>query len=179
MRLPFPYPATLSTFPSHELRGRPLGLLHSGLSLTERTLWAGSTTGRRATWPYSRSWRSRTMLVTGLEPVSWSSRWFDTKSFQRYPMILRRHLVPKTSRRLSKSRFSVHVSQPIVLSYRILCILPGTLYQSSHTFAILVVAFTARASVMWHVHVDASKTTSSSLRELWRHRPFWWLPWSC
>ncbi len=28
----------LSIFPSHELRGRPLRLLHSGLSLTERTL---------------------------------------------------------------------------------------------------------------------------------------------
>ncbi len=101
-----------STFPSHELRGRPLGLLHPGLSLTESTLCAGSTSRKRATCPYSWSWRSRTMLVTGLDSVSWSNCWFDTKSFQRYPMILRRNLVSKTLRRLSKSLLSDHVSQP-------------------------------------------------------------------
>ncbi len=92
----------LSTFPSHELRGRPFSLLHSWLSLTERTLWAGLT------WPYRRGWRSRTILLTGLERASGSSRWSDTKSFQWYPMILWRHLVPKSSRRLFKSLFSIY-----------------------------------------------------------------------
>ena len=37
------------------------------------------------------------MLVIGLESVSLSNYWFDTKSYQQYPMILERHLVPKTS----------------------------------------------------------------------------------
>ncbi len=60
----------------------------------------------RATCPYSRSWRSRTMLVTGLDSVLWSNRCFDTKSFH---IILRRHLVPKTLRCLSKSLLSLYV----------------------------------------------------------------------
>ena len=51
------------------------------------------------------------MLVIGLDPVSRSSHSFDMKLFQRYPMILRRHLLPKTSIWLFRSMFSVHVSQ--------------------------------------------------------------------
>ena len=46
---PLPIPSIsshdLPTCSSHELRGRPLGLLHSGLSLTETTRWAGSASG--------------------------------------------------------------------------------------------------------------------------------------
>ena len=52
------------------------------------------------------------MLVIGLDSVSRSSRWFHTKSFQRYPMLLRRHLLPKTSICLFRSVFIVYVSQP-------------------------------------------------------------------
>ncbi len=84
-----------SNIPIHELRGHSLGLLYSGLSLTERTLCAGSTSGRRATCPYSRSWSSQIMPVTDLNSSSWSNSWFVTKTFQRYPMILRRVLLPK------------------------------------------------------------------------------------
>ena len=61
-----------STCRSQEFCGRPLGLLQVGLSLAEATRQAGSASGYRALCPYSRSWRWRTMLVIGLESVSWN-----------------------------------------------------------------------------------------------------------
>ena len=57
---------------------------------------------------YSLSWRWRTMLVIGLQSVSQNNRWFDTNSYQGYPIILRRHLVPKTSICLFGLVFSVN-----------------------------------------------------------------------
>lgn len=45
-------------------------------------------------------------------PVSSNSRWSDTKLFHKYLMILRRDVVPKTSRLCSTSQFSLHVLQP-------------------------------------------------------------------
>ncbi len=101
-----------STFPSHELCGRPIGLLHPGLSLSKTARQAGSTSGKRATCPYSLSWRCRIVQAIGFDPVSRSKRRFVTRSNQQYPMILRRSLLPKASIRLSRPPVSVHVSQP-------------------------------------------------------------------
>jgi len=69
----WPIPISLrcwSTCCNHETRGRPIGLLHSGGSLADRIWWAGSASGKWATCPHSRSWRSRTMQVTNLILVS-------------------------------------------------------------------------------------------------------------
>ena len=68
---------------NHEARGWPIGLLHSRDSLAERIWCAGSASGKRATCPYSRNWRSRTMQVTNLIRVFLSNRSLDTKSDQR------------------------------------------------------------------------------------------------
>ncbi len=69
----------LSTFPSHELCGRTLGLLHSWLSLSKTALYAGSTYGKRVTCAYSMSLRCRTVQAfcgqsVGVHP--WLEKFF-------------------------------------------------------------------------------------------------------
>jgi len=70
-----------STCSCHEPFRRSLCLLHSGLSLTGKTRWAGLISWKCATYPHSRSWRSRTMQGIDLDWISRSNRWFDTKAF--------------------------------------------------------------------------------------------------
>ena len=69
------WPITISlrystTCCNHEARGQTIGLLQSQGSNAERIWWAGSASGKRATCPYSCSWRLQTMQVTNLIWVS-------------------------------------------------------------------------------------------------------------
>ena len=97
---------------SQVARGRPLGLFHVAGVFADRTWYTGSCVGRRAMCPKKRSLHSRSRHVASLTPVSCSNLWFDTKSFHRYPRILRRDFVTKALRRVSKEAVSVHVSAP-------------------------------------------------------------------
>ena len=103
---------TWSSCLSHVSCGRPRPRLHDGGFPQERTLWAGSTAGSRATCPNIDSWRRSTMVEMLSREASSSSRWLETLSYQRYPKILRRFLVPKESRRALMVAVSVQVSQP-------------------------------------------------------------------
>ena len=98
-------------WPPNQLpRGLPLGLLqHEGVS-EKRILYAGLDSGKRATWPKSRSWRSLTMHVTDRDPDSRSSSSFLLKFDQWYPKTLFNDLVPKSSSRFFSA--SVKVNSP-------------------------------------------------------------------
>ncbi len=50
------FPQDSSSFPSHEVCGRLLGLLHPGLSFAKTTCWAGLTSGNCVTCPYRLSY---------------------------------------------------------------------------------------------------------------------------
>jgi len=63
--------------------------------IPKRIWWAGLVSGKRATYPYSCSWRPQTMQIANLIWVSLSNRSLDTKSDQWQPRILQRDLVPK------------------------------------------------------------------------------------
>ena len=84
---------TWSSCLSHVSCGRPRPRLHDGGFPQERTLWAGSTAGSRATCPNIDSWRRSTMVEMLSREASSSSRWLETLSYQRYPKILRRFFV--------------------------------------------------------------------------------------